>query len=1011
MAVRTKTILGLDIGVNSVGWALVEALVSEKAGKVLKFRCLVDAGVRVFPEGADRGGQGAEQSPNVKRREARASRRLHQRKSQRLSRLKILLQKYGLAPSNEEDWRRFLLRDPYSLRARGLDERLDLEEIGRALYHIAQRRGFKSNRRTHRGDKETGTVLKEISQLQKEIEDAGARTLGEYLYRLKSSGVGRVRGRYTHRDMYIEEFDTLWQKQSAYHGERLNEFIKKEIFDAIFYQRPLRIQKHLVGMCEYEKDRKRSPRATWYAQRFRMLQDINNLSIVNTATGEIQERLTNEQRLKLIELLGRSKEVTFDRIRKYLGLPESCVFNYEKDGKKSKLKGNTTEWHLRKVFKDRYDELPVEVRDEVVRALIFIDDEEVLRRHARDRWSLDEDATERLLKVQLESGYVHLSEKALKKIIPHLEAGYRYMEAVSKAGYRRRDERDVEDVRLLRPKDIPQLNNPLVRAALYQMRKVVNAIVCTYGRPDEIRVEMVRELKLPIKRRQEIVRQYKENERINEEARKRLIEEFGIPKPSRDDIIKYRLWEECRHQCPYTGRPIPKEALFTEDWDVEHILPLSRSLDDSYNNKTLCWAEENRKRKHNRTPFEAYGHDEARWAEIVRRIKCLPKAKRNRFYMKDIPDDFIARRLNDTAYIARETRAILEKVAGKGRVKISKGGVTAILRRLWGLETILGSKDKKNREDHRHHAIDAIVTALTTDSIIKKISERSVSQRGLRGVKIEAPWEGFREDVKKKVMEMVVSHRVRRKISGALHEETNYGILGTTDEKGQSLYAVRKAIEAITKKDLDYIADEKIKELILQHLTKHGVDLARDDEKSRQWKIAMDPSNPPYLPNRNGPPVPVKRVRLHKPSSAMIHLGYRAVESGSNHHIVIFEYTEGRKKGRWDGEVVTMFEAARRAVSGEPVVKRDLGEGRKFIMSLSTNEMVWIKDGEFAGFWRVQKMDVRKNIIFRPHYLGGKLKDTDRPPLILRRTPSSLQEMKVVKVCIDPIGRIVRAGD
>ncbi len=1012
--VGEKVVFGLDIGTNSIGWAVVEGLASKK-GSTLKGNKLVDAGVRVFPEGVERSSQGTEQSPNVKRREARASRRLHQRKSQRLLDLRAILSKHGLAPKDEEGWKMFLHKDPYGLRAKGLDEKLDLEELGRAFYHIAQRRGFKSNRKTDRADKETGKVLEGISRLQKDIESAGCRTLGEYLFRLKSSGSRPVRGHYTHRSMYIDEFNKLWQKQSSYYRDVLNNSLKEKIFDAIFYQRSMKVQKHLVGMCEYEKSKKRSSRGTWYAQRFRMLQDINNLKIIDTATGEIQERLTDEQRHKLKELLDRRKEATFDRIRKHLGLPDTCVFNFERDHKRAKLKGNVTEWELRQVFKNRYDKLPVEMRDEVIRELIFIEDEDVLRRHAIEKWGLDEEATRRLLKVRLERGYFHLSEKAIKKLLPHLEEGYRYIEAVGRAGYKRRDERDVKEVDILKSKDIQELNNkinnPLVRIALYQVRKVVNALVRAYGRPDEIRVEMVRELKLPAIRRTEIMKEQKENQRINEEARKRLVEEFGIPNPSRDDVIKYRLWEECKHQCPYTGRPIPKESLFTEDWDIEHILPLSRSLDDSYANKTLCWAEENRKYKHNRTPYEAYGHDDTRWADILRRIAHLPKTKRNRFYMKEIPEDFISRKLNDTAYMARQTRELLEKVVGKGRVKISKGGVTAMLRRLWGLNSILGTMNDKNREDHRHHAIDAIVIALTTDSVIKEISRRSAGQRGIRGVKLKTPWDGFRDDVKRKIQEMVVSHRVRRKISGALHEEMNYGIIGATGEGGQPLYAVRKPLNAITRKELDYIADRRIKELILEHLANHGVDINRDNETSMGWKKAMDPSDPPYLPNRSGTPVPVKRVRLHKPSSAMIHLGYRAVESGNNHHIVIYEYTSGKKKGQWDGEVVSMFEASRRAKTGEPIIRRDVGEGRKFIMSLSANEMIRIKDGELAGFWRVQKMTISKQVIFRPHFLGGKLKDTDKPPSILRRSPSSLKDMGAEKVCIDPTGRVYRAND
>ncbi|MBI5344713.1 MAG: hypothetical protein HZB83_05160, partial [Deltaproteobacteria bacterium] len=132
------------------------------------------------------------------------------------------------------------------------------------------------------------------------------------------------------------------------------------------------------------------------------------------------------------------------------------------------------------------------------------------------------------------------------------------------------------------------------------------------------------------------------------------------------------------------------------------------------------------------------------------------------------------------------------------------------------------------------------------------------------------------------------------------------------DGKGQPLYAIRKQLSVLTKNELNLIADKRVRAIVMEHLKNNGVDPENGSHKDAAWIKAMAPSNLLFLPNKNGPPVPIKKVRLHKPSGGMIHLGYRAVEPGSNHHIVIYEYTDGKNKGRWDGVVVSMFEAARR---------------------------------------------------------------------------------------------------
>ncbi|MBI5344712.1 MAG: type II CRISPR RNA-guided endonuclease Cas9 [Deltaproteobacteria bacterium] len=689
-------VLGLDIGPNSIGWAIIEYKQPVKKLDPEPIK-LIDTNARIFSEGVDRTPQGAEQSKNAARRAARSMRRTHQRRNKRKSELKAVLQETGLLPADGEFFSKLMLEDPYRLRYEGLDKKLDLHSFGRALYHLAQRRGFKSNRKSE-NKKEDGKIAQGMTALAEKMKEKDCQTLGKFLYKAKNTGdpvrFRHIESSVPNRDMYENEFNLLWAEQSKHYPDKLNEELRKDVYHSIFFQRPFDIRERWgrnlerlpdganahrapeLGRCEYEPSERRSPRATWWAQRFRMLQEINNLQIVDTATGEVRD-FSVEERANLVTKLGQKKELSFDQIRKLLDIAESCRFNLE-GVKRTKLKGNSTEWNLRLAFKKEYDTLSPEVRDTAIRAIIEEEDENVLTRRAMKDWGLDEKGAKRLASSALEGGYLNLSVTALKRLVPHLEEGWDYMKAVELAGYKRRDQRAVKGSGAIGTSDIPSITNPLVLAALFQLRKVVNELIRVYGVFSKIRVELVRDLKNSRERRQEIMWEQRENEKRNEDAAQRLEEDFGISAPKPDQILKYKLWEECERQCPYTGRAISKEALSSEDIEVEHIIPYSRSGDDSYMNKTLCFTSENRI-KENKTPFEFYGHDEKRMNEILMRVKKFPDKKRDRFYLKEVPDDFITRQLNDTAYIAREVRSLLEKVAGKNNVQVAVGQSTSAL--------------------------------------------------------------------------------------------------------------------------------------------------------------------------------------------------------------------------------------------------------------------------------------------------------------------------------------------
>jgi len=992
--------LGLDIGSTSIGWGLL---------KLNDQPSILGAGVRVFQEGVNRDTEGAEVSKNETRRLARGARRNRFRRNYRKDKLLRLMKRNGLFPDGQSVNGDLFLTDPYKLRAKGLDEKLSLYEFGRVLYHLNQRRGFLSNRKTNKG-KDDGIVIKSAAELQQRMEAQGARTLGEYFAGLDTSQE-RIRDNYTFRSMYQKEFDLLWQKQASFYPELLTEQLRQQIADAtIFYQRPLKPTAELIGDCSLEPGQKRCPKGDWYARRFRILQDINNMLVCQPDGTE--RKLTDAEREIALKNLTSSKEVSFDSLRKKIGLLETQTFNLQEgalDKKNAKLQGDFFAATMAKILTKKVWEAMDTATQIEINDLLMSDeftDEQVVQM-LKQQHHFSEEQAQAAIEIGFPRGYMSYSRLAIQKLLPHMERGLRTDEAV-KAAYQRihsiQDNGQTVDILPL-PKD---LRNPIVNKALIEARKVVNAIVRTYGKPDKIVVEMARDVKGSAKERQELRFKMDENERENKQAEHELIYNIGIARPTRDDIIKYKLWQECGRECPYTGRPISQQALFGQhpEFQVEHIIPYSRCLDDSYMNKTLCHVDENR-RKGDKTPYEFY-YGAEQYEHILQRIRRLPYPKRQKFSQKEVSlDECIQRQLNDTRYITREILAYLKQLGCT--VTGSRGKVTAELRHQWGLDSILNSDlpGLKNREDHRHHAIDAIVTAVTTP---KHLRDLAATKYAVHRDGFPAPWEGFRDAVAQAVNRINVSHRVTRKVSGPLHEKTSYGPTGLKDDKGQDIFVYRKPLEALTCPMVEKIVDPVVRELVKARLLDFGIDPEKNATISKEvWK------EPLYMKSNSGVKVPIKKVRIRDVFNNMIPIKdasgkpYRYVASGNNHHIEIFEYADAKGNTKRDGKVISMFEAVRRSRQGLPVVCRDYGDGKKFVCSLAKNEMFMLEVEQGCHtLHRIQKLDVNGGIVLRPATFAGQLDNKDKPPYIQRKTPNSLRGYKVT---VDPLGRIFPAKD
>jgi len=987
--------LGLDLGPQSIGWAVLDE----------SSRQMIATGVRVFPEGVDRDQKGGELSKNEVRRVARGMRRQIARRARRKRALCRILIESGLLSNNPCDQMKLDLLDPYDLRRRALTKKLHPHEFGRLLVHLNQRRGFCSNRKADRSSKkETAGILAEISELANTIQSGGYRTLGQYLSHLGADPHCRIRGRHTRRDMYEHEFEAVWSAQSEWHSNILTTELHDRIDRVMFYQRPMYWPKSVIGRCELEPSQPRCPRGHRLAQRFRLLQEVNSLRLVDSTADE-ERSLTPEERDRLIKILSAAKERSFEQIRKSLGLLETCQFNLER-GDRKKLLGMPTDAILahKNLFGKKWYGRSEDEKNAIVDDLLLLErnkiDESTIRQRAVECWGLSADSAERLLDVDLPDGYMNYSLQAIHKLLPFMETGLLLMAddqtpcALVKAGYQRPDQRPVRIVdRLPAP---PELTNPIVRQALHEVRKLVNALIREYGKPTRIHIELAREVKGSSRLRQEWAKKMRQREAQRNVAAEK-INEAGA-KATRDAVDRYLLWQEQNEICIYSGKTISIKQLLGGEIDVEHILPYSRSLDNSMANKVVCFRNANAD-KSDRTPYEWLAEsDPKRFEAVCLRASKLPYNKRRKFIQKEVVlDEFVARQLVDTAYISK---AVAQYLCCLGAdVLCSKGQLTAELRWQWGLGSVLRDDglNLKNRDDHRHHAVDAIVIALTDRARLQQLAK--IRRRGgtrLTGEILPDPWPNFRKDVETAVNAINVSHRVRRKVAGALHEETIYG---PTEQPGQFVY--RKPIEALTLSMVDDIRDDSIKQLVTDRLKAFGIAPGKGNKiPAEVWK------EPLLMPSG----VPVKKVRLIKRDQTIqpIRGNTAYVKPGSNHHVCLFEFIDEQGKTKCDAIFVSTLEAAKRVIRKETLIQRvhpNRPEAR-FLMSLSKNEMVLLTHNGKEDLYRFEKASSTSGQMwFRYHTAAGK---SNNKTGLVSKMPNTLIARKVT---VDPLGNIRWAND
>lgn len=546
------------------------------------------------------------------------------------------------------------------------------------------------------------------------------------------------------------------------------------------------------------------------------------------------------------------------------------------------------------------------------------------------RYGFEKEFAKRIASITFQPDYGNLSTKAIRKILPNMKEGNDYSVACVHAGYNHSkssltkeelDKKELKDKLDILPKN--SLRNPVVEKILNQMINVINAVSESYGKPDEIRIELARELKKSAKEREELTTAINQTTAEHEKYRLELHKNFGLSHVSRNDIIRYKLYLELEpfgFKTLYSQTYISPDKLFSGDFDIEHIIPQSRLFDDSFSNKTLETRSINLE-KGNDTAVEfiekKYGKEEL--ANYIARIEGLfknnptkqGKLKKLKMKGEDIPDDFINRDLRDTQYIAKKAKSILEEFVRD--VVSTSGSITDRLREDWQLinvmqelnwnkydklgltETIIGRdgqeipriKDWTKRNDHRHHAMDALTIAFTKRSHIQylnNLNARSDKAASIYGIeqkelyrndkgklkfKPPMPLDEFRAEAKKHLENTLISIKAKNKVTtininttrkkggtnrkkqltprGQLHLETVYGNMQ------QPVIKEEKVGGNFNEAMIAKVTKPTYREALLKRLRENG----NDPKKAFTGKNSLE-KNPIYLDELHTLNVPEK---------------------------------------------------------------------------------------------------------------------------------------------------------
>lgn len=590
-----KKILGLDLGTNSIGWAVVN---EDENGKPVSIERMGSRIVPLTPDDANEFTTGNAISKNKSRTEKRTARKGYDRYQLRRANLTEELRKLKMLP--DEKLIKLPVLELWETRAKAATKgiQLTLPEIGRVLYHINQRRGYKHAKSDETADTKQKAYVAEVNERFALIKERN-QTIGQYFAeKLKESEIETPKGRfYTYRikeqvfprQAYEAEFDQIMECQKEFYPDILTkDEINKLRNEIIFYQRKLKSCKHLVSFCDFEKREyknsegkiviggpKVAPKSSPLFQLCKIWEEVNNLTLKNRKNDELY--ITLEQRQAMVDFLDTHEKLTLNDMYSILGISKQDGWwggkaigkglqgNTTKIALKKALDGfananNLLQFNLRKTDGKLFDEVTGEVLQvidpkiereplyDLWHTIYSISDKEELANALKNKFNINDEAIiNRLYAIDfVKPGFGNKSAKAIRRILPYLQLGLKYSEACEYAGFKHSESltKEENEARPLLEK-LPAiqknaLRQPVVEKILNQMINVVNALMADYGQFDSIHVELARELKQNKDDRNTTFLQNEAMGRLNEAIAKRLTDEYKI-KPTKRIVEKYKF--------------------------------------------------------------------------------------------------------------------------------------------------------------------------------------------------------------------------------------------------------------------------------------------------------------------------------------------------------------------------------------------------------------------------------------------------------------------------------------
>lgn len=1062
-----KMILGLDIGIGSVGWALIE-----------EGKRIIGLGVRTFDVSED---PVTKATLNQVRADARRQRHQIKHKASRLKGLLNLLLKLELINDKNIILQNPLHKDIWELRAKALTEKITSDELALIIYHICNHRGFYwvSSCSTNNED---GLIKKALSSNEQIMLDKGYKTIGQMIFNEFPNHYRNKDGDYTKCISRVEldkELNTIFTCQKSLGNNDVTEELMTGVLGVgdrksgfLWQQRPSiqgeQILKQ-VGRCRFEANEYRAPKANYFAMRHVWLTKLSRLKVVD---ADYKERsLTHYEFMSLKDIIFEIKnDITFKALENKL--IKSYIWSKDQFHLKSaEFTSNLTKsvkfhamdaWiNIRKAFekadlKDSWNYLLQDIKqgnvdkyNKIVFILtVFKDDAEIIERLGKLDLTQEEIVALSTLRF---TKFASFSEKALAKFIPFMEEGLAYETASAKAGY---NYSLISQEPIIKHKYLPSIylenngkivknskildlpDNPIVLKALNQTRKVINAVIKKYDSPDEIHIELARELSKTAEQRLEEDHKlnllYKKNCKLKDE----FVSKYGLHNFNVSNFEKFKLFKEQNGISTYTGAIIDEERLLEDFYvQVDHIIPYSKSFDNSFNNKAIVLSKEN-KDKGNRTALEYIYQENINIESYKQRVLGNSNFSRLKIsnlmlanFEREAATNFKARHLRDTAYICSfaknfiESYLLLNANKSNSRCLVVPSNLTSLLRQHWGI--------KKNRlKNDRHHATDAAVIAGCSFSIlnaIERISKKSDIGTledfskdpqftdeviSLSNV-LKLPWKHFSNEVDfrvnednrqilidrlsqlgtydfndlKRVKTLNVSRAPKRLKQGKAHGDTIYKIKSLENEE----VVVRVPLKKLNLKKLECMVDKQRNINLYNVLKQRLIEFNDDGEKAFATPIYMpckDPKNAPLI----------RKVSILQIKSGILVRG-GIVSNGDIHRIDFF-----KKNDKYYAIPVYVNQKElpnKIAVKGKR--QKDwltLDNSYEFCLSVYKNDFLEVdtKDGLFRGYYAE----------FDRHRCSILLKSHDRDEKLEKRI-AYMQVKSITKLHVDVLGNLYQA--